>query len=196
MTTVTPFKLAISDRDLDDLKSRLEGACWPVEVAPESDERGIRGQTLKSLAGHWLNTYDWRTDIMSDLWDEAHVRRQLRAMPGALVCDALLDQTVFTGVGNIIKNEVLFRIRLHPLSVVGALPAAKLRELVAQARQYGFEFLEWKKANVLKQHWLAHTKRICPRCKIPFVLAELGKTKRRSFFCERCQKRYDATALP
>ena len=44
-----------------------------------------------------------------------------------LVCDALLDQNVFAGVGNIIKNEVLFRIRVHPLSTVGALPAAKLR---------------------------------------------------------------------
>jgi endonuclease-8 len=160
------------------------------------DELNFYTCSVACVEGRLENTYDWRTDIMSDLWDEAHVRRQLRAMPGALVCDALLDQTVFTGVGNIIKNEVLFRIRLHPLSVVGALPAAKLRELVAQARQYGFEFLEWKKANVLKQHWLAHTKRICPRCKIPFVLAELGKTKRRSFFCERCQKRYDATALP
>ena len=62
MTTVTPFKLNISDRDLDDLKSRIEGARWPVEVAPDSDERGIRGKSLKSLASHWLNTYDWRAE--------------------------------------------------------------------------------------------------------------------------------------
>jgi endonuclease-8 len=113
-------------------------------------------------------------------------------MPDALVCDALLDQTVFSGVGNIIKNEVLFRIRMHPLSRVGALPAPKLRELVAQARQYSFDFLAWKKAFVLKQHWLAHTKTICPRCEIPFVKAHLGKTQRRSFFCENCQQRYEA----
>ena len=62
MTTVTPFKLSISDRDLDDLKSRLEGARWPVEVAPESDERGIRGKTLKALADHWLKRFDWRAE--------------------------------------------------------------------------------------------------------------------------------------
>jgi pimeloyl-ACP methyl ester carboxylesterase len=62
MTTVTPFKLNISDRDLDDLKARIEGARWPVEVAPDSDERGIRGKSLKSLASHWLNTYDWRAE--------------------------------------------------------------------------------------------------------------------------------------
>jgi endonuclease-8 len=86
----------------------------------------------------------------------------------------------------------LFRIRVHPLSTVGALPAPKLRELVTQARQYSFDFLAWKKAFVLKQHWLAHTKRICPRCDIPFVKAHLGKTQRRSFFCENCQRRYEA----
>jgi endonuclease-8 len=136
--------------------------------------------------------YDWGADVLSDAWDPVAARKKLRAMPDALVCDALLDQTVFAGVGNIIKNEVLFRIRVHPLSTVGALPAPKLRELVTQARQYSFDFLAWKKAFVLKQHWLAHTKRICPRCDIPFVKAHLGKTQRRSFFCENCQRRYEA----
>jgi len=134
--------------------------------------------------------YDWSADVMSDAWDAAAARRKLRAMPDALVCDALLDQNVFAGVGNIIKNEVLFRIRLHPLSTVGALPARKLAELVDEARRYSFDFLAWKKAFVLRKHWLAHTKRTCPRCAIPFVKAHLGKTHRRSFFCERCQKRH------
>jgi len=134
--------------------------------------------------------YDWWADVMSDHWDPALARRRLRARPGLLACDALLDQDIFAGVGNIIKNEVLFRIRVHPLSTMGALPAPKLRELVEQARTYSFDFYEWKKAFVLKKHWLAHTKRTCPRCDIPFVKAHLGKTNRRSFFCENCQVRY------
>jgi len=134
--------------------------------------------------------YDWRADVLSDDWDPALARKRLRAQPETLACDALLDQNVFAGVGNIIKNEVLFRIRVHPLSTIGALPAAKLRDLVREARQYSFDFLEWKKAFVLKKHWLAHTKRICPRCDIPFTKAHLGKTNRRSFYCESCQPRY------
>jgi endonuclease-8 len=134
--------------------------------------------------------YDWSADVMSETWDAAAARRKLRATPDALVCDALLDQNVFAGVGNIIKNEVLFRIRLHPLSTVGALPARKLAHLVDEARRYSFDFLTWKRAFVLRKHWLAHTKRTCPRCAIPFVKAHLGKTNRRSFFCERCQRRY------
>ena len=133
---------------------------------------------------------DWWADVMSPHWDAALARKRLRSAPDMLVCDALLDQDLFAGVGNIIKNEVLFRIRVHPLSTVGALPAAKLRELVQQARQYSFDFYEWKKQFVLKKHWLAHTKRTCPRCDIPLSKAHLGRTQRRSFFCENCQLRY------
>jgi endonuclease-8 len=134
--------------------------------------------------------YDWSGDVMADTWDAAAARRKLRAMPEALACDALLDQNVFAGVGNIIKNEVLFRIRLHPLARIGDLPPRKLAQLVEEARRYSFDFLEWKRAYVLRKHWLAHTKRTCPRCAVPFVKAHLGRTQRRSFFCERCQRRY------
>jgi endonuclease-8 len=135
--------------------------------------------------------YDWSADVMADAWDPARARKKLRAAPEMLACDALLDQAIFSGVGNIIKNEVLFRIRVHPLSTVGALPAPKLRALVEQARTYSFDFLEWKKQFVLKQHWLAHRQSTCPRCHIPFHKANLGRSKRRSFYCERCQKRYN-----
>ena len=118
--------------------------------------------------------YDWRADVMSDSWDGVLARRKLRAMPEALVCDALLDQAIFAGVGNVIKNEILFRIRVHPLSKVGALPPARLRELVEQAREYTFEFYRWKKADVegsgpvwqgdtLSGHWQVHNKKTCPR---------------------------------
>ena len=135
--------------------------------------------------------YDWSADVMSAAWNPARARKKLRAAPEMLACDALLDQDIFSGVGNIIKNEVLFRIRVHPASKVGALPAPKLRALVEEAHKYSFEFLEWKKQYVLKQHWLAHAKTTCPRCHIPYKKAHLGRTNRRSFFCERCQKRYE-----
>jgi endonuclease-8 len=131
---------------------------------------------------------------MSDDWDPAIARRKLRAMPDTLVCDALLDQNVFAGVGNIIKNEVLFRIRVHPLSTIGALPVAKLRALVREARQYSFDFLEWKKQYVLRKHWLAHNKTTCASCGAKLTRAYLGVTDRRSFFCERCQPLYGGAA--
>ena len=58
--------------------------------------------------------YDWAADVMNDNWSGKAAKKKLKATPETLVCDALLDQNIFAGVGNIIKNEVLFRIRLHP----------------------------------------------------------------------------------
>jgi endonuclease-8 len=151
---------------------------------------------VKLVDGKLDDSYDWTADVMSPSWDAAAARRKLRKRPDLLICDALLDQEIFAGVGNIIKNEVLFRVRVHPLSTIGALPAVKLRAVVEQARQYSFEFLDWRRENVLRQHWQAHNKGLCPNCGGKLTRAWLGSTDRRSFFCEHCQKRYGATREP
>ena len=135
--------------------------------------------------------YDWSSDVMNDNWDAAKAKKKLKAQPNMLACDALLDQNMFAGIGNIIKNEVLFRIRVHPESNVGALPAKQLKLLINEARIYSFDFLEWKKQYVLKKNWLAHSKRTCTRCKIPITKKHAGQTKRRTFFCENCQVLYE-----
>ncbi len=153
-------------------------------------ELNFHACAVSLIEGSLDDVYDWSADVMSPHWDAAKARQKLRQHPDMRACDALLDQNIFSGVGNIIKNEVLFRIRVHPESTVGALPPAKRRALIEQARTYSFEFLEWKKAGVLKRHWLVHTKSTCPRCHIPLVLAELGKSRRRTFFCTNCQIRY------
>ncbi len=135
--------------------------------------------------------YDWSGDVMNESWNPSKARKKLKAIPDTLVCDTLLDQAIFAGVGNIIKNEVLFRIRVHPESKVGKLPPRKLAELIKEARLYSFNFLEWKKAFELRKHWLAYTKKICPRCNIPFIkVPHQGKTKRRAFYCGNCQLLY------
>jgi endonuclease-8 len=146
--------------------------------------------SVKLIEGDLNTIYDWSADVMNDNWNAAKARKKLKMIPNTLVCDALLDQTIFAGVGNIIKNEVLFRIRLHPKTSVGNLPPKKLTELVKEARQYSFDFLEWKKQYVLKKHWLVHTKKICPRDNSPIVKEYLGKTNRRTFYCNACQKVY------
>lgn len=155
------------------------------------DELNVYTCSVKFIEQPLDQVYDWQADVMSDAWEPARALKRLRAAPQTLACDALLDQDVFAGVGNIIKNEVLYRIRVHPLSAVGALPAPKLRELVREARQYSFDFLEWKKALVLKQHWLAHRKSTCQRCLLPLTKATLGQTQRKAYFCARCQRLYE-----
>lgn len=135
--------------------------------------------------------YDWQADVLSDEWNPLKARKKLKAIPDTLICDALLDQQIFSGVGNIIKNEVLYRIKLHPENVIERIPASKLSAVIKEARNYSFDFLKWKKEFTLKKHWLAHTKKTCLRCNLPVIKKYCGKTKRRTFFCSGCQVRYN-----
>lgn len=57
--TITPFTIAIADKDIDDLKVRLEGTRWPH---PTTDDWS-HGQPLhfiRELADKWLLDFDWR----------------------------------------------------------------------------------------------------------------------------------------
>lgn len=131
--------------------------------------------------------YDWAADVLSEAWDTKAAKKKLKAVPNMMVTDALLDQTIFAGVGNIIKNEVLYRIKVHPKSKIGALPTKQLNDLIKEARNYSFDFLKWKKEYTLRKHWLAHTKKTCARDGDKIIKEYLGKTQRRTFFCNTCQ---------
>ncbi|WP_210131687.1 DNA-formamidopyrimidine glycosylase family protein [Stenotrophomonas rhizophila] len=161
-----------------------------VSLQFDDGELNIYASSLKYIEGKLDETYDWRTDVMNDAWDPRLARRRLKQQPDTLICDALLDQELFAGVGNIIKNEVLFRQRVHPESTVGALPPRVLGRVIADARAYSFLFLEWKRAFELKKHWQIHTKRTCPTCGGPVSKTYPGKSRRRTFFCPNCQIRY------
>ena len=145
----------------------------------------------KIIEGTDMNAlYDWSTDVMQEAWDPGAAKEKLVAKPQMLVCDALLEQSIFSGVGNIIKNEVLYRIQLHPESQVGALPTKKLNSLIKEAQGYSYDFLDWKKQGILRKQWLAHTKKVCTRCNLPFEKRHTGLNPRRSFFCNNCQALY------
>lgn len=146
--------------------------------------------SVKAVDLEYLSTIDWEADIMSDAWNPEKTEKKLKSKPEMMVCDALMNQDIFSGVGNIIKNEVLFRIGIQPESLVGNLPPKKRKELIAEARNYSFDFLQWKREFTLKQHWLAHTKTICPICGEKLVKKQTGLGKRRSFYCEKDQKLY------
>ncbi|MFN8285700.1 MAG: DNA-formamidopyrimidine glycosylase family protein [Chitinophagales bacterium] len=134
--------------------------------------------------------YDWGADILSDKWNPAKAIKKIKQQPKVLVCDALLDQTLFAGSGNIIKNEVLYRIFLHPESHLGDLPEKKLKELVKQAGVYSFDFLKWKRIYQLRKHWQIYKNKTCKRCNLPIKISYMGKTKRKTYYCTNCQVKY------
>lgn len=135
--------------------------------------------------------YDWSSDVMSSDWDEREGRRTLKKNPHWNVGDALLNQTVFAGVGNIIKNEVLHRTKISPLNSIGSLPPRKLTSLVRDARDFSLQFYEWKKIYQLRKNLLIYNKKKCRRCDLPVIVEQTGSHPRRTFYCSNCQVLYD-----
>jgi endonuclease-8 len=134
------------------------------------------------------NIYDWSIDIMSPEWNPKKALAKVKAKPEAMVCDLLMDQEIFAGVGNIIKNEVLYNLALHPEVKVRDLTPKQLGSLVKEARSYSLQFYEWKKINQLKRHWHIFRKKTCPECGGPVTKKPTGKGQRLSHFCKKRQK--------
>jgi endonuclease-8 len=146
--------------------------------------------SIKFLEGNVNLHYDWSADVMNEEWNPKSAKKKLKEVPEQMICDAVLDQDIFSGVGNIIKNEVLYRTFVHPESLTGKIPVKTLTKIIDECSKYSFEFLEWKKNYVLRNHWLAYSKKVCLRCNLSMQRKKTGLKNRRSFFCPNCQKIY------
>jgi len=132
--------------------------------------------------------YDFTADVLSEEWNAKAALKKMRAFPRAEIADVLLDQAIFGGVGNIIKNEVLFRTHVSPFANVGRLSARRLNAIVEDARTFSFRFLELRRAFALRKHLEVYGRATCPRCGGPIMRRVHGIRGRRSFFCPKCQR--------
>ena len=57
---VEPFKIAISDEVLDDLRRRLERTRWPDEIPGSGWDYGSNLDYIKELVEYWRTGFDWR----------------------------------------------------------------------------------------------------------------------------------------
>ena len=57
---ITPFRVAIDDRDLTDLADRLARTRWPEREPVEDWSQGLPLSYAKDLCAYWAAEYDWR----------------------------------------------------------------------------------------------------------------------------------------
>jgi len=137
--------------------------------------------------GNAKASYDFTIDIMSPKWDSDKAFDAISSKPNAEIADILLDQEIFAGVGNIIKNEVLWRVRIHPETKVKDILPSELKELIAETKKFSHLFYKWRKVFLLRKHLDIYQKSICPRCEAKVKREKTGKRKRISHFCPVCQ---------
>jgi endonuclease-8 len=146
--------------------------------------------------GNAKASYDFTIDIMSPKWDPDQAFDALSSKPEAEIADLLLDQNIFAGVGNIIKNEVLWRARIHPATKVKDISSGDLQELIAETKKFSLLFYKWRKAFTLRKHLDIYQRSICPRCGAHVKREKTGRRNRISHFCPVCQMREENIYQP
>jgi endonuclease-8 len=145
--------------------------------------------SLKYLeTSHPRDLYDFSTDIMSLKWNSSKALKAVKNYPEEEIADVLLDQTIFAGVGNIIKNEVLFLEKKRPSTFVKNISNALLQKLIKTTQNFSHQFYEWRKQFILKKNYKIYRKSICPLCGQKVIRKKTGKKQRISFYCPNCQK--------
>jgi len=155
-----------------------------------------RGEvTIWSASLRWIEladartAYDFGVDVLSPMWNPRRAVAAVKRHPRDEIADVLLDQSIFAGVGNIIKNEVLFRTRTHPQTRVARLAPARVRAIVKDARVFSERFLALRREFQLRKNLEIYGRGVCARCGGIVVRRTHGRRERRSFFCSRCQRR-------
>jgi pimeloyl-ACP methyl ester carboxylesterase len=57
---VEPFRIAVPQEDLDDLRARLQSARWPAEITRTRPGDGITVEEMRALVDRWCDGFDWR----------------------------------------------------------------------------------------------------------------------------------------
>ncbi len=59
-TDIRPFRVEISQAEVDDLRDRLRRTRWSGEIPGQGWARGVPVDYLKELATYWAEKFDWR----------------------------------------------------------------------------------------------------------------------------------------
>jgi endonuclease-8 len=169
-----------------------KGVVPRLSLAFSQDTLNLYNCSVKILSNSDVeNLYDEELDIMSEKWNLTKIISLVSNLSEAYICDVLLDQNVFAGVGNIIKNEALFMSEVHPLSIVEKIPKKKLEGVASAARKFSLIFHRTaKNGESIRSHLTIYGKKKCPICGEKVAFQKTGKTKRISYFCPSSQILY------
>jgi pimeloyl-ACP methyl ester carboxylesterase len=59
-TEIRPFRVNVSDEQIDDLRRRIAATRWPSKELVNDRSQGVQSATIRALAGYWTSEYDWR----------------------------------------------------------------------------------------------------------------------------------------
>jgi endonuclease-8 len=174
-----------------------EGAPWRRSAASAWLVMRARGLVAVQFRGPVLELLDERAlrlhpslsrlgpDVLDEGFDPREAVRRLRAgvaPEAATIGDALLDQRLACGIGNVYKSESLWASRLDPWAPVAALDDAAIAGAYAEARRRMLLAVDGR-----DEPRRAYGRHGCPRCGGAMAHRAQGDDGRVTWWCLRCQ---------
>lgn len=125
--------------------------------------------------------------------------RQANQLP---IGEAVMNQTIVSGIGNVYKSELLFQLGLHPLRPVSALSDEELLSLTTKATAMMERNLSGRPRTTRyaldggRFYTYGRSGKPCYRCRTPIALIRQGDLGRTTYFCPQCQAADAATSPP
>ena len=122
-------------------------------------------------------------------WNEEKLIELIRQNGERKIGDLLLDQHIFAGIGNILRNEILFRARINPERKVNELNENEMKAIIQHTKELSHAFLKAKlDGRGIKNMLMVYNRKFCPICKTKLKFYRQEPNKRKTFYCENCQK--------
>jgi endonuclease VIII len=164
-------------------------SAWAVLAGETQEAVQFGGPTLRLLPvarlGRDPQLARLGPDVLAPDFDPDAAIRLLRRDPARAVGDALLDQTLVAGIGNIFKSEACFAARLDPWQPVGELSDEDLHAVLRSARELMLEAV----ASGRHTYAVYKGRRPCPSCGGRVSARGQGDANRTTYWCPSCQAR-------
>jgi endonuclease-8 len=174
--------------------ARFEAVGFNIPVAEFLTARSMRRQDdLRNMG----------PDLLGATFDEAEAVRRLRQRGTSSIADALINQRVVAGAGNVYKSEVLFLCGVHPASLVDDLSDDRLRTILTTARKLltanvsnpqrgivtysGYRRTTRRADPAERLYVYGRGRKPCRKCGTPVKVSAQGPHARLTYWCPTCQ---------
>jgi endonuclease VIII len=158
------------------------GKPWLVLRGGEHEAVLWNGPVLELVTDCYLRTTG--PDILGEPPDLEQMLARLRAEGERAIGDALLDQRLVAGIGNLWKAEALWEARVSPWRGVGELGDDELRAVLEDAHTLMRTALDGPRP---PRHVYRRAGRACRRCGGVIRSAPQGDNARIAYWCPGCQ---------
>jgi endonuclease-8 len=168
---------------------RPRSSAWAVLSGERADAVQFGGPTLRVLRASRVaidpQLGRLGPDILAPDFDlEAVVAKFRAADPSRTLGDALLDQRLTAGIGNIFKSEACFAAKIDPWHPVADVSDEDLRLVLEAARE---QMLSAVKLGDRHRFRVYKHRGPCSRCRGTVHHRGQGDANRTTWWCERCQ---------